>query len=175
MKRVAVAFVAVFALSASSAGPARQQPAEANAGAIVSVNEGYPVHFSDGRLMRVKVGPQSTGASHLVMVDEDMPPGTAVPVHRHNRDEEILFVQRGVVTMTLGEREAEVEAGGTVYIPQGTWIGVRNTGTELATIVAIFAHPDMETCFHLLGKVESGEVSPEERAEYQRACAWTVK
>ncbi|MGH9788080.1 MAG: cupin domain-containing protein [Candidatus Acidiferrales bacterium] len=146
-----------------------------SAGTGVGRGDSEKVLFPDGRVMYIKVGPKSSGSTDFVLVSEDMPPGTAIPVHRHDRDEEVLFVQRGVVTVTLGEREAAVEAGDTVYIPSGTWIGVRNTSTELATIVAIFAHSDMETCFRLLGKVESGEISPKERAEYTQACAWTVK
>jgi len=146
-----------------------------SAATSIGSGDSEKVRFPDGRVMYIKVGPKSSGSTHFVIVSEDMPPGTAIPVHRHNRDEEVVFIQRGVVTVTLGEQDSVVEAGGTVYIPSATWIGVKNTGTEPATIVAIFAHPAMETCFRLLAKVESGVISPEERAEYTQACAWTVK
>ena len=68
-----------------------------------------------------------------------MPPGTAIPLHRHERHEEALYLHRGQVTVTLGTRRVVAEAGPLVYIPAATWIGVENTGGATASVVGIVA------------------------------------
>ena len=172
MKRITVGLAILLGLGVLLAAQGPEQPAEEPTGAFVARDEGHAVLFSDGRVARIKVGPQSTGSTDFVVVYEDLPPGTAIPTHRHNRDEEVLYVHQGSVTVTLGEQEEVIEAGDTVYLPPGVWIGVKNSSNQPATIIVIFAHPDMEGCFRLLGKMVGREPSAEEQAEEKRLCAW---
>jgi quercetin dioxygenase-like cupin family protein len=119
--------------------------------------------------MRLKVGPTLSGSTHLFLGSEDMPPGTAIPVHRHEVHEEILFVHRGQVTVRLGEREAVAPAGTTVYIPAGTWISVQNAGRDTATVVAVFAQAEVEACFTRLAR----HLTPADSAAVERRCQMT--
>ncbi len=172
MKRITVGLAILLGLGVLLAAQCPEQPAEVRAGAVVGQDEGHAVPFSDGRMARIKVGPQSTGSTDFVVVYEDLPPGTAIPTHRHNRDEEVLYVHQGSLTVTLGEQEEVIEAGDMVYLPPGVWIGIKNHGSLLATVIAVFAHPDMEGCFRLLGKMVGREPSAEEQAEEKQLCAW---
>jgi quercetin dioxygenase-like cupin family protein len=119
--------------------------------------------------MLLKVGPTLSGSTHLFLVAEDMPPSTAIPVHRHEVHEEIVFVHRGQVVVRLGEREAVAPAGATVYIPAGTWISVRNTGRDTATVVAVFAQAEVEACFTRLAR----HLTPSDSAALERRCQMT--
>jgi len=63
--------------------------------------------------------------------------------------------------VTLGDSLLRAAAGATVFIPRGTWIGFRVTGTDTATIVFAFNVPGFEKCLRLLSApVGTAFVSP---------------
>jgi quercetin dioxygenase-like cupin family protein len=144
----------------------------ADTGVILRPEEGERVPpFRDGRAMLLKIGPSLTNSQELFIASEEMPPGTAIPLHRHERHEEALFLHRGQVTVTLGARRVVAEAGTWVYIPAGTWIGVENTGRETASVMGIFAKGAVEPCFRRL--IE--RPSPADSVRLERHCAMTFK
>src|SRR5262245_4102139 len=51
----------------------------------------------------LKVDPQNGGSNHLVMFTEDLPPGAAIPRHKHPGSEEILILQSGRSRVYLGD------------------------------------------------------------------------
>ena len=57
-----------------------------------------------------------------------------------------MLVHQGTVRVTLAGREYEARTGATVFIPHGTWIGVKNASTKAAMIVFIFNKPAFERC-----------------------------
>ena len=127
--------------------------------------------FQDGRTMLLKIGPSLTSSQELFIATEEMPPGTAIPLHRHERHEEALFLHRGQVTVTLGARRVIAEAGTLVYIPAATWTGVENTGGDTASVVGIFAEGEVEPCFRRLVQPPSSADS----VRLERHCAMTFK
>jgi mannose-6-phosphate isomerase-like protein (cupin superfamily) len=64
----------------------------------------------------------------MVLGSSDLPPGDAIGVHRHLREDEILLITRGTARVQLGTQMYTAGAGGTVFIPQGTCIAVENVG-----------------------------------------------
>jgi uncharacterized RmlC-like cupin family protein len=85
---------------AGSGSPALGQSSmvadRADTGVILRPAEGERVPpFQDGRTMLLKIGPTLTGSQELFIGTEEMPPGTAIPLHRHERHEEALFLHRG--------------------------------------------------------------------------------
>ena len=95
----------------------------------------------------IKVDGTNGGSSQLFMGYEDVPPGEAIQRHYHPHADEIVFVHRGRGVATLGDREADVAAGSTIYIPHGTRVSLRNTGSEPITIAFVFADPTMSSWF----------------------------
>lgn len=92
----------------------------------------------------LKVTPKSNGSQHLVLGTEDMPPGAAIPTHKHLEQDEIVLIEKGTVHAHVGDQERDLHAGGMVFIPQRTWVSLKNTGTETASIVFIFSAPGFE-------------------------------
>jgi quercetin dioxygenase-like cupin family protein len=92
----------------------------------------------------IKVDRRHGGAPEFVMLTEDIPPGQAIPFHRHPHSDEIIFIHGGVGLASLGGREAVVSAGATIYMPRNTVVGLRNTGTEPLKIAAFFSQPGYE-------------------------------
>ena len=165
---IAASLCAVIGCEPEPAARTSQGPG--SGGVIIAPREGLAVPpFDDGRSMLLKVGPTLSGSTHLFLVAEDMPPGTAIPLHRHELHEELLFVHRGQVAVRLGERETVAPAGTTVYIPAGTWIGVQNVGRDTATTVAVFAQGEVEACFTRLAR----HLTPADSASLERRCRMT--
>ena len=145
--------VGVLAAIAGCSRPAPPAPALTRGGVILAADQGELYHLGQRRSPTlIKVDPKVAGSRHLFMLSEVLPPGTGVPVHRHLHDEEILFIHQGTVTVTLGDRVQEARAGATVFIPPNTWVGVRNTGSEPATFLAIFSDPSTGDYFRGIGR-----------------------
>ena len=79
-----------------------------------------------------------------MLVTEDMAPGDAIPTHKHLEQDEIVLIEKGTIHAHVGDQERDLRAGGMVFIPQHTWVSLKNTGTEPASIVAIFSAPGFE-------------------------------
>ena len=92
----------------------------------------------------LKVDRRHGGAPEFVMLTEDIPPGQAIPLHRHPHSDEIIFIHGGTGLASLGGSEATVSAGTTIYMPRNTVVGLRNTGTEPLKIAAFFSQPGYE-------------------------------
>lgn len=95
--------------------------------------------------VRIKVSPEGTG--RFAMITQDMAPGSVVPIHLHEREDEIIFIRSGTGRATVGEREVDLAAGSMLYVPQGTWHGGENTGDEVLEWVAIYSPSGFEGYF----------------------------
>jgi quercetin dioxygenase-like cupin family protein len=132
--------------------PEKSQPAQAGATALLlEKNEGEtrlwrpePGEVDPGGFI-LKVTPKANGSEHLVLVGgEDIAPGAAIPTHKHLEQDEIVLIEKGTIHAHVGDQERDLHAGGMVFIPQHTWVGLKNTGTEPASIIAIFSAPGFE-------------------------------
>lgn len=178
IRRVAVVAALVGAsstLAACSARPAPAALAPATPTTAASPATGLVLSESEGeRRMRrprpggqrdtgtpviIKVDGTNGGSSQLFMGYEDIPVGEAIQPHHHPHADEIVFVHRGRGVAMLGDHRADVAAGATIYIPHGTRVTLRNTGTEPIAIAFVFADPTMSSYFRD-GTVPEGEPAP---------------
>ena len=72
-------------------------------------------------------------------------PGQANPRHFHPNCDETLHVISGKILNTMNEASAEMNAGDTVTIPQGTVHNARNIGTEDAVLAISYSSANRET------------------------------
>jgi quercetin dioxygenase-like cupin family protein len=126
---------------------------------VVRRDQGERRYLADGRFMLLKVGPQATGANYLFMGSEDMPPGTAIPEHQHEVDEEILLILRGRVRVVLNRDTSEAASGDLVFLPPRTRVSVRAMPPDTATIYFVFPRAGIERCFQAVGR-GAGETGP---------------
>lgn len=136
----------------------------------------------DGRAIRLKVGPSTTGAGYLFLGAEELPPGSSVPRHRHELDEEILMVQEGEITFLLNDTAHVAPAGSVVYLPPRNWISVENRSAAPARIMFVFPRGAVERCFQFVGRSVADsaagrmpEQSPEAAAEERHSCQMTYR
>ena len=123
------------AVTASDRRPPRGRPA------VIPLAVGERAWLDSTRFTTLKVDPSTVGAQHFALGAEALPRGSAIPVHRHLADEEVLLIHRGRASVTLGDSVHTVEAGGVAYVPPGTWVGVANEGADTLTIFYAFATP----------------------------------
>ncbi len=107
----------------------------------------------------LKVTPENSGSKHLVLGTEEIPPGGVIPKHKHLEQDEILLIQTGTAHVTLDDKEYDVHAGGTVFFPAQTWVGLKNTGTDNISLVFIFSAPGFEKNMRC-GSVLAGQTAP---------------
>jgi quercetin dioxygenase-like cupin family protein len=118
----------------------------------------------------LKVSPQNSGSKHLVLGTEDIPPGGVIPRHKHLEQDEILLVQTGTAHVTLGDKEYDVHAGGTVFFPAQTWVSFKNIGTDSISLVFIFSAPGFEENMRC-SSVPAGQSAPPINTDELKACA----
>jgi quercetin dioxygenase-like cupin family protein len=125
-----------------------------------------------------KVDPVSTGSDALVVGTEEMPPVNKIPTHKHENEDEVIFVHKGTVRVTLAGREYDAGTGATVFIPHGNWIGVANVSSEPAMILFFFNKPAFEKCLRAMSS-PPGEAftmpGPEKMAAVRTECHEVMK
>jgi quercetin dioxygenase-like cupin family protein len=125
-----------------------------------------------------KVDPTSTGSEALVVGTEEMPPGNKIPTHKHLYEDEVIFVHKGAVRVTLAGRQYDAATGATVFIPHGNWIGVENASTEPAMILFFFNKPAFEQCLRAMSS-RPGEKftmpAPDSMATIREQCHEVMK
>ena len=126
----------------------------------------------------IKSDPQTTGSTRMAMGTQLLPGGEQIPVHRHEHQDEILFIHEGHATGIVGDSSVTVEAGTTVFVPRGMWHGVRNQEAEPVKIVWVVAPPGLEGYFRAIGvppDTECVPLPPQEMEEIRRRHGITQK
>jgi quercetin dioxygenase-like cupin family protein len=125
-----------------------------------------------------KVDPVSTGSDSLVVGTEEMPPGNKIPTHKHLYEDEVIFVHKGALRVTLAGRQYDAATGATVFIPHGNWIGVENASSEPAMILFFFNQPAFEQCLRALSSRPGEKFTmppPDKMATVEHECHQVMK
>jgi quercetin dioxygenase-like cupin family protein len=154
--------------TASRVDTVAEVPNAAPRPAVIAASEGERRYLRGGAaLLLIKVDPVTTGSRRMVLGSSDLPPGDAIALHRHLREDEIILITRGTARVQLGTRVYTAGTGGTVFIPQGTCIAVSNIGTDTLSNVFIFSAPGFEQVLRAVSSPAGAppkSVSPTERA-----------
>ena len=105
----------------------------------------------------LKVDPQTNGSSHMVVGTEDIPPGASIPTHKHPTEDEIVLIHSGIAHVSLGDQQRDLHAGGLVFIPANTWIGLTNVSNQPLSVTFIFSAPGFDE-FQRCISVPAGQV-----------------
>ncbi len=147
---------------AQSIPPNKPSTIAADAGELVYVGRD-PV--------RIKISPGGT-SGRFAMITQDVSPGTTIPIHLHEKEDEVIFIQSGVGEATLGDETVALAAGSTLFVPQGTWHGGRNTGKATLKWVALYSPSGFDGYFREIGRRAPDEPprrrTPDEREALDR-------
>jgi quercetin dioxygenase-like cupin family protein len=146
-------------------GPARP--------AVIASTEGEARFLRGRKPILIKVDPLTVGSRHLFVGTERVPPGDSLGRHHHLHEEEILFLHRGVLDVTLAGQTSRASEGAVVFIPQATHIAARNPGPDTAEIVYVFNEPAFALCMRAFSSPAGQpyvEPSPDSRNAVLIAC-----
>jgi len=88
-----------------------------------------------------------TGSRFSVM-EQSVPPGYAVPVHRHQDEDEALYVLDGEIVVDWGKGPQRARTGALLFAPRGTFHTFRNETTAAARLLVICSPgARIEACF----------------------------
>lgn len=130
------------------------QPAPARRGFVLPNDGGEVILYGSRRSpVRIKVDSGIDPGTSLSMITQDIAPGEGVPVHLHEKEDEICLVRSGEGIATLGDERVPVKAGAAIFVPRGTWHGVENTSTAaIIEWVGIYSPAGFEGYFREIAK-----------------------
>lgn len=117
---------------------------------VLHWHEGQLLYDSQGRTTSITVSPEM-GSTDLSFWTTEIPPGSGILVHRHERTEEILFVHKGSGALLLGDERINVQEGSTIYVPRGTYHGLVNESDDDIVIAFGATPPDLVNFIRGLG------------------------
>jgi quercetin dioxygenase-like cupin family protein len=100
-----------------------------------------------GLRVRVLAGLAAQLASGIGMAEIALPPGSAMPAHRHDAAETIVYVLSGRAGLASDGRDAEVSAGEAAQVPRGTEVAVSNRGDDTLRLLVAFSPAGFEQGF----------------------------
>ena len=110
---------------------------------------------------RMHVRADGNGLAAFV-ADHPVPPGYAVPPHRHEDDDEMLLVIEGELTLMDADGEHKLGAGRCATFMRGDLHGFRNDTVDVARVVVV-ATPGLqavEMFRHFDRAAREGELTP---------------
>jgi len=105
---------------------------------------GGPTGSSSVSEFIIKIDKQNGGAEDFYVGTEVMNPGAMIPFHMHHNSEEVVIMEEGGATVTVGNNRAVTGPHAVVFIPRETWVSIANTGTAPIHLYGIFSRQGFE-------------------------------
>jgi len=93
----------------------------------------------EGLIVRNVVNKDATGASRIILLSSEFPPGKVHLLHRHPNAEQIMYVLEGSCLALSESEPVRLEEGDAVFIAQGEWHGVRKDTDQPAVTLVIYS------------------------------------
>jgi quercetin dioxygenase-like cupin family protein len=122
----------------------------------------------------VDPGDDSGTAANLAVIEEQMAVGDRIPLHRHDVDEVIMFIN-GTGEARLGNDHQPVQPGTFVFVPAGVAHGTSNTGDGPLLLHAVFPATEIDIDMIERNPAPGTEAEPPRKSRYNlRTAAFTV-
>jgi quercetin dioxygenase-like cupin family protein len=84
-------------------------------------------NLGSGALLNIKIDRFSVPYTNLMVMTQKLA-ATGIPVHSHRWEDEVIYViqGRGFAVVNEAQTPVPIETGSVLYIPLGTWHGLRN-------------------------------------------------
>ena len=129
---------------------------------VIAPGEGevLEMHGPTAGKITILVDPTITGDTGLCTLIQTLDPGAAVPVHRHEKAEQVLFFLSGVGKASIAGREIDAVPGTTIHVPKGVRHGIANAGEEPLSFLETTTPPGFQETFRRLSQLS--EPQPEQ-------------
>ncbi len=95
------------------------------------------------------VGEQNGGA--YAIDDVRLRPGDEAPLHVHRREDELIHVLDGLLTIQIGAKRIEAGKGSMLMLPRGIPHGIA-VRTPLARMLQVYTPAGIERCFQAVAE-----------------------
>jgi len=130
---------------------------------------GGPAHSGSVPEFIIKIDKQNGHAEDFYVGAELLAPGAAIPFHKHHNSEEVVIMEEGGATVTVGDKRAVAGPHSIVFIPRETWVSIANTGKGPIHLYGLFSRQGFEN-FLRARSVRPGEaLTPLTPGELHRA------
>ena len=127
---------------------------------VVAPGEGKTVKLFDVRFGYKVVSADSGGA--LAVMEVEIPAGTLVKPHSHDREDEFSLVLAGTVGVRIGDQVLTAEQGSWLVKPRGMPHAMWNTDSGPAKVIEIVAPGGLEGYFEKLAPILADHRTPPE-------------
>lgn len=139
-------------------------------GVIRHQNDGETFLIRPNAPVTIMISKTRDNVDSISFGKEEISPSDRIPVHKHQNEDEIVFIQNGRGTFTLGDEKVSVETGSTVFVPKGVWHGLENIGPDVMVMIFGFNPSGFEGYFREIGSMRGQEFKQKTKDEYLAAA-----
>ena len=111
---------------------------------VVDINEVDGIRRDPPRTSWILVSGKTVDSKNISMGVNETDPGSEVPEHKHDKEEEVMFFIEGKGKFIVPGREIDLYPGITIYNPPGESHKIVNTGDTKLKFVWIYS-PQLES------------------------------
>jgi mannose-6-phosphate isomerase-like protein (cupin superfamily) len=132
---------------------------------VIAPGEGevLEMHGPTAGKITILVDPVNSGETALCTLIQTLDPGAAVPVHRHEKAEQVLFFLSGVGKASIAGHQIDAIPGTTIHVPKGVKHGIANAGKEPLSFLETTSPPGFQETFRRLNQLSNPQ--PEQVAQ----------
>ena len=94
-----------------------------------------------GRVWKKLIGPDAGDCNNMILGVVTFPPGSDPGTHKHDNEEEIIYVVSGRGETKVGDSVYALEPGVAVFTEPGIEHGVKTLGDEPLVLISVFSPP----------------------------------
>ena len=121
---------------------------------IIRSEEGQNLNVI-GDMQTIKLSGKDTGGQ-FTLIEEENIPGTMIPLHVHNNEDEVFKVLKGQMELTVGGTTTILNAGDIGYGPKGVPHSWKIVGSEKAKVILSVFPAGIEVMFEELSRLPEG-------------------
>src|SRR5246127_2521368 len=95
----------------------------------------------------IKIDKLNGNAEDFYVGYEILKPGGMIPFHKHHNSEEVVILEEGGATVTVGDKRSVTGPHAIVFIPRETWVSVANTGNSPIHLYGLSRIKDLRIFF----------------------------
>ncbi len=115
-----------------------------------------PVHNVLGSPYRFLVTSDATGGA-FTLIEVTAPPQSAVPLHKHTREDETFFILEGSIKVQCGDRTLDLHKAGTAFLPRNIPHSYANAENTTARYIMFITPGGFEKCLEEFARLPAGQ------------------
>lgn len=121
---------------------------------IVSASDGKKLNVLGDNMTIKLTGSDTNGA--FVMVEQNNPPGTGIPMHMHENEDELFKILEGEMEFIVDGKTSILKAGDLIFLPRKVPHTFKVIGNQNAKAIVCAYPAGLEHMFYQLSELPAG-------------------